>query len=191
MSQSFIPKRIGQLLVEANLLTPAQVQVALYDQRQFDTMRLGEIVVFRGWLDQQTVDFFGDRWVDLCAQRVIQRKPIGEYLCAAGLMDHNCVERTVQEQNRNGYRFGANAVLLGFIKQQTLDYFLANLFPEQQNKDHYMLTPQSVRANAPERTTGSNRSADDNEKLMLRAKKRRKASKSGNKNPDDDISWVG
>ena len=140
MSQSYLhdTKRIGELLVEANLLTPAQVQVGLYDQQQFSTMRLGEIFVFRGWLNQQTADFFGDRWYGLCTQSQDGRESIGQYLCAAGLMDQHCIEKIIDEQHRNGYRFGANAVLLGFIKQQTLDYFLEHLFPDRKNEAHYM-----------------------------------------------------
>ena len=131
-----VPKRIGELLIDANLLTPGQVQVALYDQQQFSSMRFGEIVVSRGWLKQDTVDFFGEQWNRICARG--PQTSLGDYLCAAGLMDEHCIQQIIAEQARNGYRFGANAVLLGFIKQQTLDYFLQNLFPKQQQEGHYV-----------------------------------------------------
>lgn len=189
--QPYSSKRIGELLIEANLLAPAQVQVALYDQQQFSTLRLGEIIVFRGWLNQQTVDFFGDRWLTVCSQKAHRRRSIGEYLCAAGLMDRYRIEQTVQEQHRNGYRFGANAVLLGFIKQQTLDYFLTNLFPEQKDAAHYMLHPEQKRARttrpAVTKTTAASR---DGVEGVLRVKQD-KSVKPRHQAGDDEVSWVG
>jgi hypothetical protein len=49
-------KRLGSYLIEAGLLTPAQVDVALNDQK-LTGMRFGEILDMRGWVKQQTVDF--------------------------------------------------------------------------------------------------------------------------------------
>ena len=41
------PKPLGQYLVEAKLLTPAHIEVALYDQRERG-YRLGDILAMRG-----------------------------------------------------------------------------------------------------------------------------------------------
>lgn len=49
-------KRIGSYFVEAGLLTPDQVSVILNDQ-QATGMRFGEIVVARGWLKEQTIEW--------------------------------------------------------------------------------------------------------------------------------------
>lgn len=49
-------KRIGDYLVEAGLLSPAQVEVVLSDQ-DLTSMRFGEILVTRGWLKSQTIEF--------------------------------------------------------------------------------------------------------------------------------------
>ena len=51
-----VPKRIGTCLVEAGLLTPDQVEVALTEQKQ-TTQRLGEVISSRGWVRQQTIDY--------------------------------------------------------------------------------------------------------------------------------------
>ncbi len=48
-------KPIGSYLVESGLITKLQVNIALTDQ-QVTGMRLGEILVERGWLSQQTID---------------------------------------------------------------------------------------------------------------------------------------
>lgn len=49
-------KRMGSYLVEAGLLTADQIKVALNDQ-QSTGMRFGEIIVARGWLKEQTVEW--------------------------------------------------------------------------------------------------------------------------------------
>ncbi len=49
-------KPLGQYLVEAQLLTPAQIDVALADQKATGA-RLGEILSTRGWIKQGTIEF--------------------------------------------------------------------------------------------------------------------------------------
>ncbi len=48
---------LGSYLIEAGLLTMAQVDVALNDQR-LTGMRFGEVLAARGWVKEQTVEFF-------------------------------------------------------------------------------------------------------------------------------------
>lgn len=55
-------KRIGGYLVEAGLLTPAQVDVALNDQKKTG-LRFGEILAARGWVKQETVEYFMEKVV--------------------------------------------------------------------------------------------------------------------------------
>ncbi len=50
-------KRLGYYLTEAGLITPAQVDVVLNDQKIMDGMRFGEVLVARGWIKQQTLDY--------------------------------------------------------------------------------------------------------------------------------------
>jgi hypothetical protein len=50
------PKYIGNYLVEAGLLSTAQVDVILSDQVRTH-MRFGEIVASRGWLKEQTIEY--------------------------------------------------------------------------------------------------------------------------------------
>jgi hypothetical protein len=49
-------KPLGAYLVEAGLLSEAQVAVALTDQSSI-SMSLGEILVTRGWVKQQTIEY--------------------------------------------------------------------------------------------------------------------------------------
>lgn len=49
-------KRLGRYLVEAGLLTQAQVEIALSDQAA-SGMRFGEVLVRLGWMNQQTIEY--------------------------------------------------------------------------------------------------------------------------------------
>ena len=53
---SYAKKRLGGYLVEAGLLSPAQIDVALNDQK-LTGMRFGEILAARGWVKQQTIEY--------------------------------------------------------------------------------------------------------------------------------------
>ncbi|WP_299411495.1 hypothetical protein [Acaryochloris sp. IP29b_bin.148] len=49
-------KKLGNYLMEAGLLTAAQIEVALADQ-QITGMRLGEVLVRRGWVKEETIEY--------------------------------------------------------------------------------------------------------------------------------------
>lgn len=49
-------KLLGSYLIEAGLLSPAQIEVALADQ-QLNGVRLGEVLVRRGWIKEETVEY--------------------------------------------------------------------------------------------------------------------------------------
>ncbi|NJK41082.1 MAG: hypothetical protein HC934_06475 [Acaryochloridaceae cyanobacterium SU_2_1] len=49
-------KQLGKYLMEAGLLTQSQLEVALADQ-QITGMRLGEVLVRRGWVKEETIEY--------------------------------------------------------------------------------------------------------------------------------------
>jgi hypothetical protein len=58
-------KRLGSYLVDAGLITPGQIEVALNDQQVIGSgTRFGEILVTRGWIKQQTLDYLIDKVVE-------------------------------------------------------------------------------------------------------------------------------
>lgn len=69
-------KRLGGYLVEAGLLTPAQVDVVLNDQKSTG-MRFGEILAARGWVKQQTIEYFMQKVILPEQQTAPQRSPEG------------------------------------------------------------------------------------------------------------------
>jgi hypothetical protein len=124
MSKNFSPKPLGLILREAGLITPAQVEVALQDQ-QYYCLPFGEILSLHGWIRQETADFFAEAWPTLFLSSYLQ--PLGYYLRSAALLSDEQIQLILEEQKQLGIRFGALAVLKGWVSQTTIDYFLENL----------------------------------------------------------------
>ena len=122
-------QKIGTVLREADLVSSSQIELALQAKQQYSHLRLGEIIAMQGWLKPETADFFVEEWVNLLKQRY--REPLGYYLQQAALLEQEHVEAILEEQIQTGVRFGTVAVLQGFIKSTTLDFFLMHLFPKQ------------------------------------------------------------
>ena len=120
-------KPLGKILQEADLLSSAQIQVALQDQSVYQNMRIGEILVSRGWIEQKTVDFFADNWHRLLKEN--QKKPIGYYFKEAGLLSEQQVQIILFEQRQKNLkiRFGKLAIEKGWLKKKTVNFFLENL----------------------------------------------------------------
>ena len=136
MSNSNLIKPIGEILQNAGLVTSSQIEVALHDQTYYQDMRIGEILALRGWVDQGTVDFFVKEWFSLLNKK--EQQPLGFYLKKASLLTEQQIQMILAEQNQICLRFGATAVLKGFLKQNTIDFFLHNLFPEQAISSSYI-----------------------------------------------------
>jgi hypothetical protein len=140
---------IGQVLLQAGLLTEAQVQVALQDQ-SYCGVRFGEILVTRGWVKQETVDFLVEQWPELLQRP--NKMPLGECLQAAGLLTPVQVEQAVREQRINGLRIGAVIVLNGWLKKDTVDFFLKGLAPNRITESPFVTKPRTTGQPIPKPT---------------------------------------
>ncbi len=54
-------KPIGAYLVEAGILSEAQVNMALAEQKNICNMSFGKILVNRGWVKEQTIEYLMQR----------------------------------------------------------------------------------------------------------------------------------
>lgn len=54
-------KPLGVYLVEAGIVTPNQVKIALNEQKLSQKQRLGEILASHGWVEQQTIEYLVDK----------------------------------------------------------------------------------------------------------------------------------
>ena len=129
MSRFITFKPIGEVLREADLITSPQLAVALRDQAHYEDLRLGEILALRGWIGQETADFFGEQWFKLAGKKV--ERPIGFYLQQAGLLSTFDIQQILSEQHKLSLRFGDIAIKEGLLKPNTVSFFLQNLFPSQ------------------------------------------------------------
>lgn len=87
---------------------------------QFNQTRLGEILARRGWLKQETADFFAEQWPTLLSQT---KQPLGQYFKEAALLNKVQIEAILSEQRQTGLKFGELAVQKGWLKRITLDFF--------------------------------------------------------------------
>ena len=91
-----------------------------HSQRQ--PQRFGELVVERGWLPPQTVDFFAEQYPTLGQSN--RPQPLGQYLKAAALMDDDQIRTILTEQDLYGGRFGEIAVMKGWVPKGTVNLLL-------------------------------------------------------------------
>ena len=70
-------RRLGSYLLEAGLISDAQIEVVLNDQQIMQEMRFGEVLVARGWIKPETIDFVMRHVVEPDrACQVDQKQPI-------------------------------------------------------------------------------------------------------------------
>ncbi|WP_052055458.1 hypothetical protein [Myxosarcina sp. GI1] len=121
-------QKLGELLVEAGLISSSQVKRALQEQQANPDLLLGEILALHGWIKRETVDFFAIDWRKLPNEGT--KHKLGYYLRRAALLQEGDVKAILEEQKQTGVRFGTIAVFQGHLKLTTLDFFLMRLFPE-------------------------------------------------------------
>ncbi len=110
-------KRLGDYLVEAGLLTHAQIGVALQDQLSAD-LKFGEVLVRRGWIKEETVEYL--------MQKVILPERAGLY------------------QNASSYLESSRNLLKALLKNHPADPQSPNTPPPKPPAAHPpVLSPQS------------------------------------------------
>lgn len=127
-------KPLGKVLQQADLISPEQVEIALKEQTQAAGMRLGEILASHGWVKQETADFFSQQWPMLLEEE--PKQPLGKYLEEAGLLNEHQISIILTEQTQQNLRFGELAVLKGWLKPSTIQFFLDHLASEPQVQQH-------------------------------------------------------
>ncbi len=128
---SNLDKPLGEILVEAGLVSLAQIEIALQEQSQ-SNLKIGEILASHGWVKQETADFFVEKWAQLLENE--KKQPLVYYFKEAAILDEKQIAMLLEEQKlqqrKQGkkIRFHNLAVERGYLKQITVDYFLASLF---------------------------------------------------------------
>ena len=129
-------KPLGKILQEADLISSFELESALSNQVRYPNLKIGEILALDGSIQQKTADFFVRDWSKVVVES--EKNALGYYLEQAAILDREQIEIILSQQRATGIRFGTVAVFQGFIKSTTLDYFLANLFPEEMDKSPFI-----------------------------------------------------
>lgn len=130
-------KRLGDMLLEFNKITPAQLQEALEEQRHSNE-RLGEILVRFGLIDQAELEELLARqrgqWpvdptivrqhLGQVLEHAQQKKKLGEILVDFHRITPDQLEQALAEQDRTNERLGQVLVRLGLIANDELDAVL-------------------------------------------------------------------
>ena len=129
-------KALGEILQEAGLVSPYQVQSALLNQINYPDLRIGEILAQQELIEPETADFFVQEWSDIVMES--EKNPLGYYLRQACILNSAQIELILAQQRLSGVRFGTVAVFQGFIRSTTLDFFLENLFPDEAHRSPFI-----------------------------------------------------
>lgn len=113
---------LGLALQNAGLISEEQLQKALEIQSKYTQMKLGEILVLQEGIRAKTIDFFVNKRPKIATKG--QHFPLGYYLKDASLLDSKQIETILQEQKKTQQKFGDIAVQKGWIKRDTVDFFL-------------------------------------------------------------------
>lgn len=124
---SKVNRPLGEILIEAGLISASQIEIALQQQAE-KKMRIGEILASHNWIEQKTADFFVEHWPKILKAK--QKRPLVYYFLQAGLLNKKQIDNLIYEQQQLGskIRFHRLVVEQGYIKQITVDFFLANVF---------------------------------------------------------------
>jgi hypothetical protein len=177
-------KPLGQVLEEAGLVNEGQLKVALMEQDIYPNLRIGEILALHSWIKQETADFFAEKMPQLIKKEGSELK-IGNFFHQAYLLSEKDIENILSEQKQTGIKFGSIAVLKGYLKQQTLDFFLKYFTLESSKKTDFQYKDKDTLTQ--KRLSISSQNNQDN------LKKDSREAQTGNQNYEEiveNIPWV-
>ena len=119
---------LGAVLIEAGLISANQLEIALRQQQQESNLKIGEILASHNWIEQETADFFAEKWSKLLSKK--QKRPLVYYFRKARLLNELQIQELLEEQEKldKKIRFHRLAIERGYLKQITVDFFLAHIF---------------------------------------------------------------
>ena len=138
-------KPLEKILLEAGLISIYQIEVVFQEQKYYE-MQIEEILAAHGWIKQKTADFFVRTWSKLLQKSA--KRPLAFYLHAAGLLDQKQLldlkQKQRQRENEQENRLHELAVELGYVKQETVNFFYKNLFEISKGDNLSVIKPYEV-----------------------------------------------
>ena len=102
----------------------------------YSHLRLGEIFTLRGWVSQRTLDFFVYRWPKLVLEVRTNGKTVklGRCLYEADLISKEQISIVLKQKKQTNENAYALMLFHGYLREKTLHYFIANLYPRAKAK---------------------------------------------------------
>ena len=126
-----IKQPLGEILVEAGLVSIHQIEIALQEQK-IHQLKIGHILANYGWIKLETADFFAEKWSSIIQKR--PNRPLALYLFAAALLNREQLLILKQQQQQANFKTELHslAVKQGYIKRETVNFFLKHLYEVKQ-----------------------------------------------------------
>lgn len=140
---------IGFTLQRAGLISPEQLVQVREIQAQSRHVLFGEVLVERGWLSQQTVEFFAERLPKLVNLR--DQLPESHYLELSGLVDPDSLALLTQEQRQTNLSLFDLAVHRGVLAEATAEFLrdLLGLPPSRRRSVKRLTAPTKKGVHRP------------------------------------------
>jgi hypothetical protein len=184
--QALVKKPLEEILKEAALISEPQLELARMDQSLYINQPIGDIFILRGWVKKETVNFFAEDLHNIYKHGITQK--FDYYLHKAGLLTREQVNSILCEQKRLGVKFGSVAVLKGWLKQPTVDFFSTHFYAH--NHDDFSL---QHRKKIVSKTTRSRIKTETNNRTQ-KLKQKQNIINSHEQLTDlgyQDIPWIG
>lgn len=140
MSNNNNHRPLGMLLQNAGLIDSKQLHNALKVQSKYPEMKLGEILVLQEEIETKTINFFVNKWQEI--EQEGRQFPIGYYLKNASLLNEQQIQNILAEQKKNKLKFGDIAVHKGWLRQNTVNFFIGGLSVKIQQQISLILLEQ-------------------------------------------------
>ncbi|WP_186375774.1 pentapeptide repeat-containing protein [Hyella patelloides] len=143
-------KLLGEILVEAGLISIIQIETALGEQLKND-LKIGEILISHGWIKQSTIDFFLEEWPKIIKSD--KKKSLIFYLLKSGLINTKIVkDLAFKHKQKKSYKnkkdsFYELIIKEGYIEKITIDYFQINLFNNSNFNIYHFTEPYKILKN--------------------------------------------
>ncbi|MCS6813291.1 MAG: hypothetical protein NZ772_06930 [Cyanobacteria bacterium] len=120
--RSQLEKPLEARLIDAGLLSRAQLIVLRQDQYLQPDLTVEEILRLRGWINDTVLNFF--MHLEQALLDEFKQLSIGQRLKYAGLVTDAQLEIAIAYQQQTRIRMGHAIFLSGILSQTTVDYFL-------------------------------------------------------------------
>lgn len=170
-NQTSNQRLIGQLLKEAGIIAQPQLDLVLANQRMpvYSEMRLGELLMLRGWVSEQTMSFFVFRWSEIIREAKTGKRKVklGQCIYEADLITREQVLALLREKKASKTDPYSLMLAHGYISQKTMNYFIKNLFHTKKAKQ-YISKIKVVERHRVFDTTNGGQAASQKETFCLR-----------------------